>query len=146
MYIFACWPTSTTLVHLLKHQAAVQVHGLVSGHWTDVEAETPMLWPPDANSWIMWKDPDAGKDWGQEEKGMTEDEMVGWHHRLTGDEFEWTPGVGNGQGGLACCGSWSRKELDTTERLNWTECDKKGILGYFPGGVRDGKMGDRGTG
>ena len=86
---------------------------------TDVEAETPILWPPDAKSWLIWKDPDAGKDWGQEEKGTTENEMVGWHHRLKG--HGWTPGVGDGQGGLACCGSWGRKELDTTERLNWTE-------------------------
>ena len=88
---------------------------------TGVEAETPILWLPDAKSWLIWKDPDAGKDWGQEEKGMTEDEMVGWHHRLNGHEFGWTPGVGDGQGGLACCGSWGRKESDTTERLNWTE-------------------------
>ena len=88
---------------------------------TDVEAETPILWPPDAKSWLIWKDPVAGKDWGQEEKGMTEDEMVGWRHRSDGHGFGWTPGVGDGQGGLACCGSWGRKELDTTERLNWTE-------------------------
>ena len=79
------------------------------------------LWPPDAKSWLIWKDPDAGKDWGQEEKGMTEDEMVGWHHRLDGHEFGWTPGVGDGQEGLACCSSWGRKESDTTEQLNWTE-------------------------
>ena len=86
----------------------------------DAEAETPILWPPDAKSWLIWKDPDAGKDWGQEEKGMTEDEMVGWHYRFNGHEFEWTPGVGDGQGGLPCCNSWGHKELDTTE-LNWTE-------------------------
>ena len=88
---------------------------------TDVEAETPILWPPDVKSWLIWNDPDAGKDWGREEKGMTEDEMVGWHHQLDGYEFGWIPGVGDGQGGLACCGSWGRKESDTTERLNWTE-------------------------
>ena len=88
---------------------------------TDVEAETPILWPPDAKSWLIWKDPDAGKFWGQEEKGTTEDEMVGWHHWLSGHGFEWTPGVGDGQGGLVCCSSWGRKESDTTERLNWTE-------------------------
>ena len=88
---------------------------------TDVEAETPILWPPDAESWVIWKDPDAGKDWGQEEKGTTEDEMAGWHHWLYGHEFEWTPGDGDGQGGLACCGSWGHKESDTTERLNWTK-------------------------
>ena len=87
---------------------------------TDVEGETPILWPPDANSWLIWKDPDAGKDWGQEEKGTTEDEVAGWHHQLNGHGFGWTPGVGDGQGGLACCCSWGRKESDTTEWLNWT--------------------------
>ena len=88
---------------------------------TDVEVETPILWPTDVKSWVIWKDPDVGKDWRQEEKGMTEDEMVGWHHWLDGQGFGWTPGVGDGQGGLACCGSWGCKESDTTERLNWTE-------------------------
>ena len=87
----------------------------------DVEAETPILWPPHAKSWLIGKDPDVGKDWGQEEKGTTEDEMVGWHHRLSGHGFGWTPGVGDGQGGLECWGSWGRKESDSTERLNWTE-------------------------
>ena len=87
---------------------------------TDVEAKTPILWPPDAESWLIWKDPDAGKDWGQEEKGMTEDEMVGWHLWLNGHGFGWTPGVGDGQGGLACCGSWGHKESDMAERLNLT--------------------------
>ena len=88
---------------------------------TDVEAETPMLWPPDAKSWLIGKDPGAGKDWRQEEKGTTEDKMVGWHHLLNGRRFGWTPGTGDGQGGLACCDSWGPKEPDTTERLNWTE-------------------------
>ena len=88
---------------------------------TDVEAETPILWPPDAKSWLIGKDPDAGKDWGQEKKGTTEEEMVGWHHQLSGHAFGWTPGVGDGQGGLACRSSWGHKESDTTERLNWTE-------------------------
>ena len=88
---------------------------------TDVEAETPVLWPPDVKSWLIWKDPDAGKDWGQEEKGMTEDEMVGWHHRLNGHEFEWTLEAGDGQRGLVCCSPWGHKELDMTEQLNWTE-------------------------
>ena len=88
---------------------------------TDIEAETPILWPPDAKSWLTGKDPDAGKVWGQEEKGTTEDEMAGWHHRLDGHEFEWTPAVGDGQGVLACCNSWSCKESDITERLNWTK-------------------------
>ena len=88
---------------------------------TDTKAETPVLWPPHAKSWLIGKDSDAGRDWRQDEKGTTEDEMAGWHHWLDGRESEWTPGVGDGQGGLACYDSWSRKELDTTERLNWTE-------------------------
>ena len=123
---------------------------------TDAEAETPILWPPGVKNWLIWKDPDAGKNgrweekgvtedemvgwhhrlngkvpyparyWGQKEKGTTEDEKAGWHHRLNGHQFEWTPGVGDGQGGLACCNSWGRKELDTTERLNWTELRTRG--------------------
>ena len=88
---------------------------------TDVEAETPILWPPDAKTWLIWKDPDAGKDWGQEGKGTTEDEMAGWHHRLDGRESEWTLGVGDGQGGLACCDLRGHKESDMAESLNWTE-------------------------
>ena len=87
---------------------------------TDAKAET-LLWPPHAKSWLIGNDSDAGRDWGQEEKGTTEDEMAGWHHWLDGPEFEWTLGVGDGQGGLACCNSWGHKESDTTERLNWTE-------------------------
>ena len=82
---------------------------------TDAEAETPILWPPHAKSLLIGKDPDAGRDWGQEEKGATEDEMAGWHHRLDAHEFEETLGVGDRQGGLACCSSWGCKELDTTE-------------------------------
>ena len=93
--------------------------GFIGG--TDIEAETPVLWPPDAKNWLIWKDPDAEKDWGQEEKGTTEDAMLGWHHRHNGHRFGWTLGVGDGQGGLACCSSWGRNELDMTERLNWTE-------------------------
>ena len=88
---------------------------------THVEAETPSLLPPDAKSWLISEDPDAGKDWRQEEKGTTEDEMVGWHHRLNGHEFDWTPGVGDGQRGLACCSPWCHKESEMTEQLNWTE-------------------------
>ena len=88
---------------------------------TDVEGETPILWPPDAKSWLIWKDPDAGKDWEQEEKRTTEDEMVGWHHQLNGQGFGWTPEVGDGHGGLTCCTSWGRRESDMTEWLNWTE-------------------------
>ena len=102
------------------------VHPKVTQSWifigrTDAEAETPILWPPDANNWLIWKDPDAGKDWRWEEKGTTEDKMVGWYHRLYGHTFESTPGVGDGQGSLACCSPCGHKELDTTEQLNWTE-------------------------
>ena len=88
---------------------------------TDAKAETPIRWPPDAKNWLTGKDPDAEKDLRWEEKGMTEDKMVGWQHRLDGHGFGWTPGVDDGQGGLACCDSWGRKESDMTERLNWTE-------------------------
>ena len=88
---------------------------------TDAKAETPILWPPHAKSWLIGKDSDAGRDWEQEEKGTTEDEMAGWHCRLNGHESEWTPGVGDGQGSLVCCDSWGHKESGTTERLNWTE-------------------------
>ena len=84
----------------------------------DAKAETPILWPPHV---AIGKDSDAERDWGQEEKGTTEGEMPGWHHRLDGHEFGWTPGVGDGQGGLLCCDSWGHKESDMTERLNWTE-------------------------
>ena len=88
---------------------------------TDAWAETPIFWPPNAKSWLIWKEPDAEKDWGQEENGMTEDEVVGWYHRLNGHGFEWTPGVGDGQGSLMWCSPRGRKESDTTEQLNWIE-------------------------
>ena len=86
---------------------------------TDAKAETLILWLPHAKCWLIGKDPDAGRDWGQEEKGTTEGEMAGWHE--FGHEFEWTLGDSDGQGGLVCCHSWGHKELDTTEQLNWTE-------------------------
>ena len=95
---------------------------------TEAKAETPILLPPHAKSWHIGKDPDAGIDLGKEEKGTTEDEMVGWHHRLNGHGFGWTLGVGDGQGGLACCGSWGRKESDTTEWLNWTELNWRHLV------------------
>ena len=95
---------------------------------TDVEDETPVLRPHDAKSWLIGKDTDTGKDWGQKEKGMTEDEMVGWYHWLNGHGFGWIPGVGDGQGGLACCGSWGRKESNMTELPNWT---KNNVCHYF---------------
>ena len=88
---------------------------------TEVESETPIVWLPDVKNQLIWKDPDAGKEWRWEEKGTTEDELAGWHHWLNGHEFGWTPGVGDGQGGLVCCSPWGRKELDTTEHLNWTD-------------------------
>ena len=90
---------------------------------TDVEAETPIVCPPDEKSWLIGKDPDAGKDWGQEEKGTAEDEMVGWHHWPNWLEFEQGLGVGDGQGSLACCSPWGLKESDMTE-LNWTEGER----------------------
>ena len=106
------WGSSSFVIH---HSS------LWIGVTSDAKAETPVLWPPHAKSWLIGKDSDAGRDWGQEEKGTTEDEMAGWHHQLDGREFEWTPGVGDGQGGVVCWDSWGHKESDTTERLNWTE-------------------------
>ena len=93
----------------------------------DAKVETPVLWPPHAKSWLIGKDPDVGKDWGQEEKGTAEDEIAGWCHRLDGCEFEWTLGVGDGQGGLVCYDSWGSKESDTTEQLNWTELNPQSL-------------------
>ena len=88
---------------------------------TDAETEAPVLWPPDVKNWLTGKDPDSWNNWRQEEKGTTEDEMTGCLHRLDGHEFEWTPGVDDGQGGLVCCSTGDCKESDPTERLNWTE-------------------------
>ena len=115
-----------TLENPLDCKEIQPVHSKGGQSWVffgsnDAKAETPVLWPPHASGWLIGKDSDARRDWGQEEKGMTEDEMAGWHRWLNGHEFEWTPGVGEGQVGLACCDSWGRKESDTTERLNWTE-------------------------
>ena len=113
----------TTLESHLNSNKIQPVHPKGDQSWVfigriDVEAETPILWPPNVKSWLFWKDPDAEKDWGQEKKGMTEDEMVRWHHLLNGHGFGWTLGVGDGQGVLACCASWGHNESDTTE---WTE-------------------------
>ena len=91
----------------------------------DAKAEVLVLWPPHAKSWLIGKDSNAGRDWGQEEKGTTKDEIAGWHHWLDGRESEWTPGVGDGQGGLVCCNSWGRKDSDMTEWLNWTELNSR---------------------
>ena len=98
---------------------------------TDAEAEAPILWPPDAKNWLTGKDPDAGKKWTQEEQRMTEDEMVGWHHWLHGHESEKTPGVGDGQGSLACYSPWGSKDSDTTKWLNWTELNGLVIFPTF---------------
>ena len=128
------WKSGTFLIYsyvynlesLLDCKEIQPVHSKGDQSWVlfgkiDAKAETPILWPPHAKSWLIGKDSDAGRDWGQEEKGMTEDEVAGWHHRLDGHEFGWTLGIGDGQGGLACCNSWGRKELDMIEQLNWTE-------------------------
>ena len=117
---------SLELESLLNCKAIHPVHPKGNQSWiftgrTDAEAEAPILWPPDVKSWLIWKDPDAGKDWGQEEKGTTEDEMVGWRLRLSGHESEQALGVGDGQGGLGCCSPWGHKESYTTEQPNWAE-------------------------
>ena len=116
-----------TLEYPLDCKVIQLVHPKRNQFWifterTDAEAETPILWPPDAKNWLIWKDSDAGKDWRREDKGPTEDEMVGWHHRLNWHEFLSILGVGDGQEGLVCCSPWRGcKELDMTEWLNWTE-------------------------
>ena len=104
---------------------------------TDAEAEAPILWPPDGKNWLIRKDPDSGKDWRQEEKWAAEDEMVGWHHRLNRHEFGQALGVGDGQGGLACCNPWGHKESDMTEWLNWTKLgglNNKNFFSHNSGG------------
>ena len=118
-----CW---RTLESLLDCQKIKSVNTKGNQSWTfigrmDAEAETPILWPPDAKNWLIWKDPNAERDWMQKEKGTTENERVGWHHWLDRHEFEQTPRVGDGLGSLVCCSLEGCKELDTTEWLNWTE-------------------------
>ena len=122
-----------TLKSPLHYKDIQPVHPKGNQSWvftgrTEVEAETPIFWPPDGKELTHWKRPWCWERLKAEEKGTTEDEMVRWHHRLKGGEFEWTPGVGDGQGGLACCSPWDHKESDTTERLNWTELN---ILSCF---------------
>ena len=115
-----------TLESLLNRKEIQPVHPKGSQSWifigrTEAETETPIVWPPDAKNWLIWKDPDAGKDWRQEEKGLTEDEMVGWHYWLDGQEFEQALGVGDAQGSLACCSLRGHKESDASEWLKWPE-------------------------
>ena len=118
-----CWKTLDSPLDCKEIQP---VHSERDQPWVffgrnDAKAETPVFWPSHAKSWLIGKDSDAGRDWGQDEKGTTETEMAGWHHWLDGHESEWTPAVGDGQGVLACCHSWGRKESDTTERLIWSD-------------------------
>ena len=118
-----CWRTLDSLLDCKEIQP---VNPKGNQSWifigrTDTEAEAPILWPHDVKNWLIGKDPDAGKDWRQKETGMTEDEMIGWYHWLDGHEVEQALGLGDGQGSLACCRPLGHKELDRTERLNWTE-------------------------
>ena len=133
MIALQCWVDFCHSSALISHRSPLDckeikpVNPKGSQSWifiekTDAEAKTPILWPPDGKNWLIGKDPDAGKDWRLEEKGMTEDEMVGWHHWLNGHEFDQALGVGDEQGSLVCCSPWGCKELDTTEWLNWTDC------------------------
>ena len=126
-----------TLENPLDYKDIQPVHPKGDQSWvfigrTDTEAETPILWPPHVKSWLIGRDFDVGRDWGQEEKETTEDEMAGWHHQFDGHEFEQTLGVGDGQGGLVCCDSWDRKESDMTEWLNWTELSCPKFIGICP--------------
>ena len=119
VFELCCWRRLLRLPWTTKEIKPVNLKGNQSWIFigrTDAEAETPILWLLDVKNWLLGKDPDAGKDWRQEEKGMTEDEMVGWDHWLNGHDFQH---AADGQGSLACCGPWGRKESDTTERLNW---------------------------
>ena len=125
----APWTARRSNQSILKISPGISLEGMM------LKAETPVLWPPNAKSRLIGKDSDAGRDWGQEEKGTTEDEMAGWHHILDGRESEWTLGVGDGQGGLACCDSWGHKDSDMTERLNelnWTDSDSVEISACSP--------------
>ena len=122
-----------TLVSPLDCKEIQPVHRKGAQSWvfigrTEAEAGTLILWPPDGKNWLIWKAPDARKDWGQEETGTTEDEMVGWHHWLDGHGFGGILGVGDEQGGLACCCSWGCKEWDMTERLKWNVLNLSSII------------------
>ena len=119
-----CWRRLLRVPWTAKEIKPVSLKGNQSWIFTgrtDIEAEARIVWPPDVKNWLIGKDSDAGKDWRQEENGTTEDEMVGWHHRLHGHEFEQAPGVGDRQGNLACCSPWGQKESNSIERLNWLD-------------------------
>ena len=127
------WWLQKTLESPLDCKEIKPVHPKGNQPWifigkTDAEAEAPVLWPPDAKNWLLGKDPDAGKDWRQEKKATTEDEMVGWHHQVNGHEFEQALGGGDGQGSLACCSPWCCKELDMIEWMNWNDRAKLYVL------------------
>ena len=122
-----------TLESSLNYKEIQPVHPKGNQSWvfilrTDAEAEAPILWPPDAKNGLIGKDPDAGKDWRQEEQGTTEDEMVGWHHRLNGHEFEQVLGVGDRQGSLVCCSPWGCKTPDMIEQLNWIKHCRHSVI------------------
>ena len=127
--LWCFWTVEKTLESPLDCKEIQPVHSKGNQSWVffgrnDAKAETLVLWPPHLKSWLIGKDSDAGRDWGLEEKGMTEDEMAGWHHRLNGCESEWTPGVGDEEGGLACRNSWGhRVGHDWATELNWTELE-----------------------
>ena len=126
-----------TLESVLDCKEIQPVHSKGDQRWVffgrnDAKAEAPVFWPPHVKSWLFGKDPDAGRDWGQEEKGTTEEEITGWHHWLDGCEFEWTPGDGDGQGGLACCSSWGRRVgHNWATELNWTELKNQWLKEKF---------------
>ena len=137
MFELWCW---RRLESSLDCKEIPPVHSKGDQSWvfigrTDAKAETPILLATLCEELTLWKRPWCRRDWGQEEKGTPEDEMAGWHHQLSGREFEWTPGVGDGQGGLVCCDSWGRKESDTTEGLTWAEIIRENEfqkkIGYF---------------
>ena len=135
-YVLTLHCTGRTLESLLDCKKINPVNPKGNQSWifigrTDAEVETPILWPPIRKSWLIGKDPDAGKDWRQEEKGMTEDEMVGWHHQLNGHEFEQAAGDGEVQRSLVCCSTWGYKELDMIQRLKNNKCDQCHDLSFF---------------
>ena len=140
IYAFELWCWRKTLEIPLDCKEIKPVHpkgdqSCVFIGRTDAEAEAPILWSPDVKNWLNGKDPDAGKDLRWEEKGMTEDETLGWHHWHDGHEFESTLGVGDGQGSLACCSPWGHKESDMSERLNWSELNpSSNLLKTIPSG------------